>query len=96
MKAAAEDGFSVLLDGTNASDDAGIAGNACHRELSVLSPLRECDLTKAEIRMLSRKQDCSWDKPAYACLQPEFLQEKRLRKRLRATEAAEDFLFLSG
>ena len=68
--AAAEDGFPVLLDGTNASDDAGDRpGMRALRELSVRSPLRECGLTKDEIRRLSREAGLfTWDKPAYACL----------------------------
>ena len=49
--AAAEDGFSVLLDGTNASDEvADRPGMRALRELSVLSPLRLCGLRKTEIR----------------------------------------------
>ena len=39
------------------------------REFGVLSPLRICGLTKAEIRRRSRELDLpTWDKPAYACL----------------------------
>lgn len=52
--AAADDGYTLLLDGTNASDDAGDRpGMRALRELSVRSPLRECGLTKPEIRRLS-------------------------------------------
>ena len=41
------DGYTLLLDGTNASDDAGDRpGMRALRELSVRSPLRECGLTK--------------------------------------------------
>ena len=63
-------GYSLLLDGTNASDDAGDRpGMRALRELSVRSPLRECGLTKDEIRRLSREAGLfTWDKPAYACL----------------------------
>jgi len=70
IKVAAEDGFSVLVDGTNASDDAGARpGMRALRELSVRSPLRECGLTKAEVRRLSKAAGLfTWDKPAYACL----------------------------
>jgi uncharacterized protein len=99
VKAAAEDGFPVLLDGTNASDDAGNRpGMRAIRELSVLSPLRECDLTKAEIRMLSQKAGLfTWDKPAYACLASRIPAGETITKeKLRATEAAEDFLFSLG
>ncbi|MGE5654288.1 MAG: TIGR00268 family protein, partial [Bacillota bacterium] len=38
-------------------------------ELSVRSPLRECGITKAEIRKLSKEAGLfTWDKPSYACL----------------------------
>ena len=68
--AVARDGYSLLLDGTNASDDAGDRpGMRALRELEVRSPLRECGLTKAEVRRLSREAGLfTWDKPAYACL----------------------------
>ena len=47
---AAADGYTVLLDGTNASDEAGDRpGMRALRELEVRSPLRECGLTKADI-----------------------------------------------
>ena len=43
VKAAAEDGFSLILDGSNASDDAGDRpGMRVLQEMSVRSPLREC------------------------------------------------------
>ena len=55
-EAARADGFSLLIDGTNASDDAGDRpGMRALRELSVRSPLRECGLTKEEVRRLSRE-----------------------------------------
>ena len=67
---AVADGYPVLLDGTNASDEAGDRpGMRALAELSVRSPLRECGLTKAEIRARSREAGLfTWDKPAYACL----------------------------
>ena len=69
-QAAREDGYTVLLDGTNASDDAGDRpGMRALRELEVRSPLRECGLTKDEVRRRSREAGLfTWDKPAYACL----------------------------
>lgn len=69
-QAAAADGYAVLLDGTNASDDAGDRpGMVALRELEVRSPLRECGITKAEVRRLSRQAGLfTWNKPAYACL----------------------------
>jgi len=64
------DGLPLLLDGTNASDDAGDRpGMRALRELGVRSPLRECGLTKEKIRELSRQAGLfTWDKPSYACL----------------------------
>ena len=54
MKAAAEDGYTVLLDGTNASDDAGDRpGMKALQELQVKSPHREGGLVKSEIGQLS-------------------------------------------
>ena len=67
---AAADGYPLVVDGTNASDDAGDRpGMRALRELGVRSPLRECGVTKAEVRRLSREAGLfTWDKPAYACL----------------------------
>lgn len=67
---ALKDGFNTLLDGTNASDDpSDRPGMKALNELSVLSPLRECGLTKEEIRRRSKEAGLfTWDKPAYACL----------------------------
>ena len=69
-QAAKADGFDVIIDGTNASDDAADRpGMKALRELLVRSPLRECGLTKGEIRRLSREAGLfTHDKPAYACL----------------------------
>ena len=67
---AASEGFSLLLDGTNASDNGGDRpGMRALAELEVRSPLRECGLTKDRIRELSRQAGLfTWDKPSYACL----------------------------
>jgi uncharacterized protein len=96
---ALEDGYTVLLDGTNASDDAGDRpGMRALRELSVLSPLRICGLTKAEIRRRSREAGLfTWDKPAYACLATRTPAGERLTARaLYRTEQAEAALQVMG
>ncbi len=64
------DGYPLLLDGTNASDDASDRpGMKALAELGVRSPLRECGITKAEIRQLSKEAGLfTWEKPSYACL----------------------------
>lgn len=99
IRAAAEDGYTLLLDGTNASDDAGDRpGMRALTELSVRSPLRECGLTKDEIRRLSRAAGLfTWDKPAYACLATRVPTGESLTlDKLQNTEHAEDYLFALG
>lgn len=99
LEAAARDGFSLLLDGTNASDDAGDRpGMRALSELSVRSPLRECGLTKAQIRTLSKEAGLfTWDKPAYACLATRIPTGEALTaEKLSATEASESALFSLG
>lgn len=99
IQAAQKDGFAVLLDGTNASDDAGDRpGMRALQELSVRSPLRECGLTKAEIRRLSKEAGLfTWDKPAYACLATRIpTGEEITLEKLQKTEAAEAYLFAQG
>lgn len=67
---ASADGYPVILDGTNASDQFDDRpGMRALQELGVLSPLRLCGLTKDEIRCRSREVGLfTWDKAAYACL----------------------------
>ena len=62
-EAAKQDGFSLLLDGTNASDDAGDRpGMRALEELRVRSPLRECGMTKDEVRKSSKEAGLfTWD-----------------------------------
>lgn len=70
LEAAQADGYCVIIDGTNASDDASDRpGMVALQELQVRSPLREAGLTKAEIRRLSKEAGLfTHNKPAYACL----------------------------
>ena len=93
------DGYPVLLDGTNASDEAGDRpGMRALAELSVRSPLRECGLTKAEIRARSREAGLfTWDKPAYACLATRVPAGEAITAEILArVEGAEDALFRLG
>lgn len=99
MSAAAEDGFSVVIDGTNASDDAGDRpGMRAIGELGVLSPLRLCGITKEEVRRRSREAGLfTWDKPAYACLATRVPAGTPITgEDLRRVEAGESALFALG
>ena len=98
-EAARRDGHTLLLDGTNASDDAGDRpGMRALRELEVRSPLRECGLTKAEIRAQSKKAGLfTWNKPAYACLATRIPTGTAITAGdLERVEAAEGALFALG
>jgi uncharacterized protein len=67
---AAERGYAVVLDGSNA-DDIGDhrPGMQAAREHGVRSPLLEAKLTKSEIRELSHRLGLpTWDQPAAPCL----------------------------
>ena len=96
---ALQDGYTLLIDGSNASDDAeDRPGMQALAELQVRSPLREAGLTKAEIRQLSKEAGLfTWNKPAYACLATRIPTETPIQANdLRRVEAAEDLLKQMG
>ena len=66
----AERGFAIVLDGCNVDDTGDFRpGRRAASQHRVRSPLLEAELTKAEIRELSRERGLpTWDKPAMACL----------------------------
>ena len=99
LRQGASDGYSLVIDGTNASDDAGDRpGMKALRELEVRSPLRECGLTKGDVRALCREAGLFvWNKPSYACLATRIpagtpITEEALRK----VEQGEDLLASMG
>ncbi len=92
---AKKDDFSVILDGTNASDDSNDRpGMKALSELQVLSPLRMCGLTKDNVRQLSKEAGLfTWDKPAYACLATRIPTGTPVTsEKLNRTEQAEAYL----
>ena len=98
-EAARQDGHTLLLDGTNASDNAGDRpGMRALRELAVESPLRLCGLTKADVRAASKEAGLfTWDKPAYACLATRVPTGTAItREALEKVERGEDALFKLG
>jgi uncharacterized protein len=71
---AREQGLAWVVEGSN-RDDLGDyrPGRRALEELGVRSPLLEADLTKAEIRSLSRYLGLpTWDRPSLACLASRF------------------------
>lgn len=99
QKEAVTQGFSILLDGTNASDlVSDRPGMQALAELSILSPLRLCGLTKEEIRKHSHKAGLfTWNKPAYACLATRIPTDMHITPTLlHSVEACENILFSMG
>lgn len=93
------DGFTVLCDGTNFSDDVSDRpGMRAIQELGVLSPLRECGLTKEAIYRESAKAGLfTAKKPSYACLATRIPTGTRITKEdLICTEKCENVLFELG
>lgn len=69
-KMAGERGLTCVVDGQNADDGLDFRpGAKAASELGVRSPLREAGLTKADIRVLSRRLGLpTWSLPSMACL----------------------------
>jgi pyridinium-3,5-biscarboxylic acid mononucleotide sulfurtransferase len=61
---------SVLLDGTNFDDlKKDRPGKKALKELKIISPLAEAELSKPEIRFLSKKLELdNWNLPSASCL----------------------------
>ena len=98
-KLAAKDGCTLLMDGTNASDNfEGRPGMRALQELGVRSPLRECGLTKAEIRKLSREAGLfTSEKPSYACLATRIPTGTKITAELlKKVEQGENRMFAMG
>lgn len=96
---AAERGFDVILDGTNADDLTGHRpGHRAATERQIRSPLLELGWGKDRVRAAARELGLpNWNAPAAPCL------ASRLRyglsvtpERLRQVELAEEFLRAQG
>ena len=68
------------------------------KKMGIQAPLIDVNLTKAEIREISKVWDLpTWDKPAFACLSSRFPYGMRItRELLRQVDAAEQFLYDLG
>ncbi|MCR5102062.1 MAG: ATP-dependent sacrificial sulfur transferase LarE [Butyrivibrio sp.] len=92
---ARENGIEHVLEGSNV-DDLGDyrPGLKAIAELKVKSPLRECNLTKAEIREYSKELGLpTWNKPSFACLASRFVYGERITpEKLIKVDKAEQYL----
>lgn len=99
LAAAEENGFAVVAEGSNADDEGDYRpGLAAVRELGVASPLRAVELTKAEVRAISKALGLpTWNKPSFACLASRFAYgEKISAEKLKMVDAAEQRLLDLG
>ena len=90
---------AVIVDGNNADDRGDYRpGRQAAREFGVRSPLDEVDLTKDEIRELSRRAGLpSWNEPASACLSSRIPYHTEVTdEKLRTIERAEQALRALG
>jgi uncharacterized protein len=86
---------ATVVDGNNADDRGDYRpGRQAAREFGVRSPLDEVDLTKNEIRQLSKRAGLpSWDEPASACLSSRIPYHTEVTpEKLRMIERAESAL----
>jgi uncharacterized protein len=98
-KRAMELGFEHVVDGTN-FDDLGDyrPGLKALKELEIISPLLKFEMTKDEIRLLSKKMELNtWNKPPYACLLTRIPHGTEITENsLRMIEKSEKYLFDKG
>lgn len=89
------EGISVIFDGGNVDDEKDFRpGKKALQELQVVSPLKECDLTKKDIRELSKELGLpTWEKPSMACLASRIPYEDMITKeKLAMIEKAEAYI----
>ena len=97
--AAGRIGLGALCEGTNADDENDYRpGLKALTEAGIRSPLRECGLTKNEIRFLARRAGIAqWNKTPSACLASRIPYGEPITVgRLRMIEEAETYLFGLG
>lgn len=92
-------GFDATAYGVNSDDQGDFRpGQQAARQHSILAPLLEAGLGKAEIRELARQGDLRvWDKPASACLSSRMEYGRAVTpEALRVIERGEDALRALG
>jgi uncharacterized protein len=95
MAVATREGIAWVADGSNVDDTGDYRpGLDAARDLGVRSPLVEAELTKEDVRALSRKLGLpTWDKPTMACLSSRLpFGSEITHEKLTMIEEAENFL----
>lgn len=93
---AREEGYKNVADGSNYDDQINDyrPGLKAADELGIRSPLKEAEITKEEIRKLSKRLGLpTWNKPSFACLSSRFPYGSRINEdELKMVDKAEEFL----
>lgn len=92
-------GIHAVAEGSNMDDNGDYRpGLIAVRELGIKSPLRHAQLTKADIRALSRELNIpTWNKPAFACLASRFVYGETISvEKLDMVDKAEQLLLDLG
>lgn len=96
---AKDNNIKYVLDGTNIDDLSDYRpGLKALDELKIISPLKECKLTKEDIRNLSKDMNINtFNKPAFACLATRIPYGVEITNdRLRMIEKSEEYLVEVG
>ncbi|MBT3363839.1 MAG: ATP-dependent sacrificial sulfur transferase LarE [Chloroflexi bacterium] len=94
-----KENIAWVADGSNADDLSDYRpGSKAKQELDVRSPLCEADLTKDDIRILSKQLNLpTWDKPSFACLASRVPYGTQINQEtLNMINGAEEFLMSLG
>lgn len=92
-------GIQHIAEGSNVDDGNDYRpGKQAVQELGIISPLRQANLGKQEIRQLSQQLDLpTWDKQSFACLSSRFCYGDPItREGLKMIDLAEQFLLDKG
>lgn len=99
LNLAKEKNMSFVVEGSNIDDIGDYRpGMKALAELSIKSPLKDCNLSKSDIRALSRAFDLpTWDKPSFACLASRIPYGNEITAtKLMMVEKAENILLECG
>lgn len=96
---AASNGIDAIAEGSNIDDNGDYRpGLMAVAELGIKSPLRQAELTKSEIRLLSKMLGLkTWDKQSFACLSSRFVYGETItEEKLSMVDKAEQLLLDLG